>query len=163
MRRDLERRATEIANAIVALVEATDGPVSLCQVEREIQGFAEEEPPWWDYHIRNDGRDTVYWGRMTEAGSKALQKVIGGHRVAIQFVSPLHYLIFEEEVLDHPDCCLIVCAACASLPILAKSGGGRGKKRLSSMAQYPLANFVRNSSNSKPDGISRPKDLVVVR
>jgi hypothetical protein len=129
--RDLEKKATQIADAIVALVEATDGPVSLCQVGREIRDFAKEEPPWWDYHIGSD----IYWGKMTKAGSGALEKVIGGHRVAIQFVSPLDYLIFEKEVLDHPDWQPILLLPARAANVYSRNALVRGSERFLAVAR----------------------------
>jgi hypothetical protein len=43
----IEKSANRIADAIVELVERTDGPVTLAQVEREIPGFAKKDPPAW--------------------------------------------------------------------------------------------------------------------
>ena len=89
----LEKQTNRIADAIVELVERTDGPVTLARVDREVAEFANHEPPWWDYVIERGGATTVYWGGMTEAGSAALQKVLRGRRVAVQFVNLLPYLL----------------------------------------------------------------------
>jgi hypothetical protein len=37
----LNQMVDTISNAIVALVERTDGPVTLAQIERDVPGFAE--------------------------------------------------------------------------------------------------------------------------
>ena len=43
-----EKETCRIAHAIVELVERTNGPMTLVQVEREIAGFAKHEPPSWN-------------------------------------------------------------------------------------------------------------------
>ena len=95
----LEKHTNRIANSIVELVERKDGPVTLARVDREVAGFAEHEQPSWDYVIERGGATTIYWGGMTEAGSAALQKVLRGRRVAVQFVSQLPYLV-EGSLID---------------------------------------------------------------
>lgn len=89
----LEKQTNRIADAIVELVERTDGSVMLVRVDREVAGFAKYEPPFWNYVIERAGVETVYWGGMTEAGQAALQKILRGRRVAVQFVSQLPYLL----------------------------------------------------------------------
>ena len=97
----LEKQTNRIADAIVELVERIDGPVTLVQVEREVPGFAGHAPPFYDHVVRHAGRETSYWYDMSEAGVGALQKVLRGRRVAVQFVSQLLYLVedglIEEE------------------------------------------------------------------
>ena len=97
MQTHIEKEASRIADAIVKLVERTDGPVTLAQVEREVAGFAKDEPPTWNFGIERGGVETVYWTGLTEAGEAALQKVMVERRVAVQFVSLLPYLL--ENVL----------------------------------------------------------------
>jgi hypothetical protein len=89
----LEKQTNRIADAIVELVERTDGPVTLAQVEREVPGFAGHAPPFFDHVVRRAGRDTSYWYDMSEAGVGALSKVMRGRRVAIQFVNSLLYVL----------------------------------------------------------------------
>ena len=43
----IENQASRIADAIVGLVERTDGPVTLTQIEREVEGFMTKEPQSW--------------------------------------------------------------------------------------------------------------------
>jgi len=93
MENNLEREAGRIADAIVELVERSDGPVTLAQVQREISGFAKHEPPSWEHVVKHDGRETSFWSEMTEAGLTALLKVTRERRVAIQFVSILPYIL----------------------------------------------------------------------
>jgi hypothetical protein len=100
----IEKQANRIAEAIVKLVECTDGPVTLAQIHREIPGFGTKEPSSWEYVIeRHDGKgEVVIWGGMTEAGLAALRKVMSGRRVAVQrLVNPLLYFIeghcYESE------------------------------------------------------------------
>lgn len=94
--RQLEKQAKRIADAIVELVERTDGPVTLAQVERDIAGFAKDEPPFYGYGF-NTGR--FYWNGMTEAGEKGLEQVVRERRVAVQFVSLLPYLL-EDCIIE---------------------------------------------------------------
>jgi hypothetical protein len=53
-KKQTEKQATRIADAIVDLVERNDGPVTLAQIEREVEGFAKEEPPTWEYFLERD-------------------------------------------------------------------------------------------------------------
>jgi hypothetical protein len=95
----IEKQASSIAEAIVDLVERTDGPVTLAQVEREIPGFVANESPAKGYIIEHDDGEAVIWNRMTEAGLTALRKVIRGRRLAIQFVNVLPYFL-EDCFID---------------------------------------------------------------
>jgi hypothetical protein len=92
MQTTLEKETSRIAKAIVELVNRADGPVTFFQLEREIPGFAKKEPPGWSYRLA-DTKQALVWGAMTEAGGAALREVLRGHRVAVQFVNPLPYLI----------------------------------------------------------------------
>jgi hypothetical protein len=99
----LEKLLNKIANAIVDLVNATDGPVTLLQVEREITGFKSDEQPAWHFAFHSNG-DGFVWGGMTEAGVSALCDVIYGKKVAVQFVTPQPYLLDgPTPYLDHRD------------------------------------------------------------
>jgi hypothetical protein len=95
METDLDKETARIADAIVELVERTDGPVTLARVEKEISGFAKHEPPSWQHVVRQrrSGREISFWGGMTEAGLAALHKVMRERRVAIQFVNVLPYFM----------------------------------------------------------------------
>jgi hypothetical protein len=88
-----EKQASHIADAIVDLVERCDGPVTLAQINREIPGFGTNEDPSWDYHIKHEGGVSIIWDGMTEAGTKALRKVIRGRRVAVQLVDARLYIL----------------------------------------------------------------------
>src|SRR5262249_41987456 len=83
-----------IANAIVDLVERTDGPVTFTQIEREVEGFATNEPSSWAYALgeRPGQPAVVVWNGMSEAGAAALCQVMLGRRVAVQIVTPDLYL-----------------------------------------------------------------------
>jgi hypothetical protein len=96
----LEKRSSKIADAIVDLVNDTDGPVTLLQVEREVPGFAMNGLPAWYFAFHRPSGDDLVWGGITEAGEAALRKIVYGRKVAIQFVTPLPYL------LDVGACCL---------------------------------------------------------
>jgi hypothetical protein len=89
----LENFSNNIADAIVDRVNDTDGPVTLLQVEREVPGFAMNGLPAWYFAFRRAGGDVFVWGGITEAGEAALRKIIYGRKVAIQFVTPLPYLL----------------------------------------------------------------------
>jgi hypothetical protein len=95
----IEKQASGIAEAIVDLVERTDGPVTLAQIDREIPDFAANETPEWDYIIEHNDGERVIWNRMTEAGFTALRKVIRGRRVAVQLVNVLPYFL-EDCFID---------------------------------------------------------------
>jgi hypothetical protein len=104
MKPDLEKEAARIADAIVELVERTDGPVTLARVQKEISGFAKHEPPSWRHQRRHwrTGRVISFWCEMTEAGFRAFQKVINERRVAIQFVNELPYFM-DDCLIDADD------------------------------------------------------------
>jgi hypothetical protein len=100
MKVNIDKQASRIADAIVELVERTDGSVTLARVAREVAGFAKDQPPTWSFVIEHNGVEKVYWAGMTEAGSAALQKVMYGRRVAVQFVSLLPYLLEHSPIHD---------------------------------------------------------------
>jgi hypothetical protein len=90
----VEKQADRIADAIVELVERTDGPVTLVRIDREIPGFAAKETPSWKYVTEHDSGEILIWDGMTEAGSAALRKVMSGRRAAVQhLINPLAYLL----------------------------------------------------------------------
>jgi len=89
----LEKLANGIADLIVDLVERTDGPVTLAQIDREVPGFAKKEPPAWCHVVEHAGGEMFIWEGMTEAGHMALRQVMGGRKVAIQFVNELPYIL----------------------------------------------------------------------
>jgi hypothetical protein len=96
----LETQTNRIADAIVELVERTDGPVTLAQVDREVPGFAGHAPPFWNHVVMHAGGETSFWYDMSEAGLAALLKVMRGRRVAIQFVNVLLYFV-EDRLVDN--------------------------------------------------------------
>jgi hypothetical protein len=96
----IEKQASGIADAIVDLVERTDGPVTLSQIDREIPGFAANGPPTWEYFIEHADGKIIIWNQMTEAGFTALRKVIRGRRIAVQFVNALRYFLEDCFVDD---------------------------------------------------------------
>jgi hypothetical protein len=77
-------QAGRIADAIVDLVERTDGPVTLARIDREISGFAAKESPAWEYFVEHAGEEALIWDGMTEAGCAALRRVMSGRRVTVQ-------------------------------------------------------------------------------
>jgi len=80
----LEKRAADIADEIVELVERTNGPVTLARIHREIEGFAKQEPPARLQVVNTAVGEMVIWDGMTEAGNEALRKVMYERMVAIQ-------------------------------------------------------------------------------
>jgi hypothetical protein len=89
----LEILSNRIADAIVDFVNDTNGPVTFSQVDLEVPEFTSEERSTWDYLIENSGKEFLIWSGMSEAGYKALSKIISGRRVAIQFVNVLPYIL----------------------------------------------------------------------
>ena len=98
--KQLENLSNRIADAIVALVNDTDGPVTFSQIDLEVLGFKSEERSTWDYLIDNAGKEFLIWSGMSEAGFLALSKVISGHRVAIQYVNVLPYILDDFLLCD---------------------------------------------------------------
>ena len=96
----LEKETRRIADAIVELVERTDGPVTLAQVEREVPGFAKHDAPSWGHVLTRPGREISFWSGMTEAGLAALNNVTSERRVAIQYVSLLLYMLEDCIITD---------------------------------------------------------------
>ena len=94
----LEKQANLIADAIVDLVERSDGPVTLARLDREIQGFAKKDPPSWAYVVEHDAGETLVWDGMTEAGLAALRKVMSGRRVAVQHLINLAPYLLEGRL-----------------------------------------------------------------
>jgi hypothetical protein len=92
---EIEKQTSRIADAIVELVEGTDGFVLLTQIDRDISGFAKKTPPSWSKTITHEDRELLLWDGMTEAGAAALGRVIFGGRVAIQAVDARLYLLDE--------------------------------------------------------------------
>ena len=89
-----EKQAEPIADAIVDLVERVNGPVTLARIDREIAGFAKNNPPSWEYFFEHGGGETLIWDGMTKAGLAALRMVMSGRRVAVQsLVSLLPYVL----------------------------------------------------------------------
>jgi hypothetical protein len=88
----LDKLSNKIADAIVDLVNDTDGPLTLLQVDREVPGFAKSDLPAFNFMLPGGSGDAYIWGGMTESGAAALRKVIYGRRVAIQFVTPQPYI-----------------------------------------------------------------------
>src|SRR5947209_7290861 len=90
----IENQAHRIADAIVDLVERTDGPVTFTQIEREVEGFATDEPSSWAYELgeRPGQPAAVIWDGVSEAGAAALRQAMCERRVAVQIVTRDLYL-----------------------------------------------------------------------
>jgi hypothetical protein len=91
-------RVERIADAIVSLVERTDGPVFLHEIEQEIAGFRATGKKGYIYFIERDGKETIFWAGMTKCGFEALQSVLKNRRVAMQYVSYLPYFFDGVEI-----------------------------------------------------------------
>jgi hypothetical protein len=90
----IARQASRIADAIVELVERTDGLVPLTQLHSDIPGFAKEGADGWEYYLERDDGETVIWVGMSEVGVEGLCKAISERRIAIQLLAnPLLYLV----------------------------------------------------------------------
>jgi hypothetical protein len=92
-------RIERIADAIVALVERTNGPVFLHEIDQEIAGFKATGKNGYIYFIERDGKETVFWAGMTKCGFEALQSVLKNRRVAVQYVSGFPY-VFDGVYVD---------------------------------------------------------------
>jgi hypothetical protein len=90
---ELNRLSNKIADAIVKLVNDTDGPITLLKVDREVPEFAKSDLPAFNFTLPLTGGEGYIWGGMTEPGEAALRKVIYGRRVAIQFVTSQPYIL----------------------------------------------------------------------
>jgi len=91
-------KVARIANEIVDLVERTNGPVLLHQVDQKVPGFKASGPRSYNYFITNNGKEFIYWQGMTQAGLEALRSVLSSHRVAVQYVSGLLYFVDGAQV-----------------------------------------------------------------
>ena len=140
----MEKVASGIADAIVALVERADGPVTLSRIEREVPGFAKKGPPTWSRVLERSDGEALIWDGMTEAGSIALGKVMAGRRVAVQMVSPILYMI-EGDALPQNENWLPV----VLLPATAAQPGN---------AELAHAYFIRLSRLRHCPSICRGKD-----
>jgi hypothetical protein len=96
MKTDLEKETSRIADEIVALVERTAGPVTLCRVHREVAGFGKSEPPYRSVYRG----PLLFWADMSDVGAQALNNVTFGNRVAIQLVDVLPYLLEGGALKD---------------------------------------------------------------
>ena len=88
-----------IADAIVALVERTNGPVLLHEIDQEIAGFKATGKNGYIYFIERNGKETIFWADMTKCGFEALRSVLKNRRVAVQYVSGLPY-VFDGVYVD---------------------------------------------------------------
>ena len=95
----LARKVAQIADAIVDLVERTDGPVLLHELDQKVPGFKARGSRRYNYFITDNGREIIYWQGMTEAGLEAFRSVLSSHRVAVQYVSGLLYFMDGVQVV----------------------------------------------------------------
>jgi hypothetical protein len=79
-----ELTTSQIANAIVDLVERAGGPVTLARIEREVPNFAQLDGRRnWSW-VTGDDDEHMIWDGMTDQGCEALRRVVLERRVAIQ-------------------------------------------------------------------------------
>jgi hypothetical protein len=90
-----QREVERIAAAIIDLVERTNGPVLLSELDEKVSGFSAAHGPAHEYFISHNQGETLVWEGMTEAGYKALRNVLNTRQVAIQYVSVLPYLLAD--------------------------------------------------------------------
>jgi hypothetical protein len=90
-----ESAVSEIANAIVDLVERTGGPVTLARIEREIAGFKADDDVKrsWEWVIGEDQDENLIWDGMSEEGCSALRKILLERKVAMQPAPKLVYFV----------------------------------------------------------------------
>jgi hypothetical protein len=105
---ELAQETNRIADAIVKLVERSRGGVTLFKLDREIPGFATEDPDSWDCYSELGGNQQIYWDGMTEVGTLALQQVLFGNKVAVEFTTPLIYLLLEGRYLNCENWCPVL-------------------------------------------------------
>jgi hypothetical protein len=86
-----EREVARIANEIVDLVERTGGPVFLHEIEEQVRGFRASYPNAWGHFVGHHRNEACIWDDMTEAGYKALRRVLNERKVASQGVSKRAY------------------------------------------------------------------------
>jgi hypothetical protein len=96
----LNQMVDTISNAIVALVERTDGPVTLAQIERDVPGFAEGRLPAWEYFVEEPDEELLIWDGMTQAGTMALGDILRGRKVAVQLVNVVPYLLDGRVLMN---------------------------------------------------------------
>src|SRR5579859_1251729 len=94
------QKVARMAASIVDLVERTDGPVLLHEIEREVPGFRSTGATGHTYFIEYEGKETLYWEGMTKTGLEALRNVLNNRRVAVQHVSRFLYFFDGFEVDD---------------------------------------------------------------
>jgi len=155
--KQMERQANRIADAIVDLVERTDGPVTLARINREIPGFGTNEDPAWDYHINYEGGVITIWDGMTEAGTEALRKVIRGRRVAVQWVDARLYIL-EGYFIGDERCFPIVLlptrAANLETPAFPLLRAAREQSRAAAEKRYGNRLLIPRSVGSTADCFS---------
>ncbi len=140
----LKELSDKIADAIVDLVNVTDGPVTFSRVELEIPGFAKREPPGKGYVIElRSGAELLIWSGISEAGYEALSKIISGRRVAIQFVNVLAYMF--DECPNYPDWMPTVL-------IPAKAANIEAPRRLMRTSEYSQKYIMKQAAAEKKAG-----------
>jgi hypothetical protein len=140
----LEKRSDEIADAIVKLVNDTDGPVTLSRVEREIPGFKSEVRSHWEYLIDNAGKEFLIWSGMSEAGFLALSKVISGYRAAIQYVNVLPYMLDDFLLCDDDWLPAVL--------VPAKAANLETPRRLLRISEYCRKSLMQRATAEKKTG-----------
>ena len=143
----LKELSDKIADAIVDLVNVTDGPVTLAQVDREVPGFTSEEPSTWDYLIERSGSEYLIWSGMSDAGYAALCKVISGRRVAIQFVDVRPYMLDMLDGFHINDVNWL-----PSVLVPAKAANLEAPRRLIRTSEYSQKYIMKQAAAEKKAG-----------
>jgi|SRR5689334_13217182 hypothetical protein len=96
-----KRTSSQIADAIVDLVDRAGGPVNLARIEREVPGFAAENgSKSWEWVAGDGGDENVIWDGMTKQGLEALRRVLKVGRLAMQSCPRVVYAIEGRWPLD---------------------------------------------------------------
>lgn len=92
---------SQIAKAIVDLVEQAGGPVTLARIEREVPGFAEKDGRvHWSWVAGDRDDERVFWDAMTKRGFEALRSVVLEGMVAMQSCPSSVYALEGRYPLD---------------------------------------------------------------
>lgn len=94
----LGSNVNRIADGIVDLVEQANGPVLFNDLDDKVPGFHSTSDPAYSYFAGRE--DSVVWDGMSEAGLKALGKVLRERRVAVQMVHLVLPLMVGKRVAE---------------------------------------------------------------
>jgi hypothetical protein len=96
----ISKTAARIADAIVDLVDRSEGPVPLNKIDEQVPGFIASRSKAWSYFIQRTSGDAVIWNGMSKAGYEAFQHVLTSREVALQHVNVMPYFFEGVRLLD---------------------------------------------------------------